>query len=339
VTALTDLARERLDPAVFDFFAGGADDEHTVRANEAAFARIGLVPRVLRGGGTPSVHTGLFGREHSMPVVVAPTAFHRLAHPDGEVATARAAARAGVVLIASMAATTPIESVTATGADVWFQLYAQPDREFTGHVVRRAEAAGCRALVLTVDSPVFGNRERDLRNGFTDLPDGLRCENMRDADGVVRSIGFNQDLSWSDVDELRATTRLPLLLKGIVHPDDAVLAVEHGAAGVIVSNHGGRQLDTVPATVELLPAVVRAVDGRVPVLVDGGVRRGTDVLKACALGATAVGVGRPVLRGLAADGEKGVEQVLEALRAELVRALALCGYDTPAALTEDVIRW
>lgn len=336
---MIDPARERLDPAVFDFFAGGADDERTVRANEEAFARIGLVPRVLRGTGTPDVRTRLLGRETSMPVVIAPTAFHRLAHPDGEAATARAAARAGVVLVAGMTATTPVETLTATGAEVWFQLYLQPDRGFTEHVVRRAELAGCRALVLTVDSPVFGNRERDLRNGFLDLPDGMCCENMRDADGAVRAIRFTPDLTWADVDRLRETTRLPLLLKGIAHPEDAVLAVEHGAAGVVVSNHGGRQLDTVAATAELLPAVVAAVEGRVPVLVDGGIRRGTDVLKACALGATAVGVGRPVLWGLAADGQRGVERVLEALRAELVRALALCGHATPASLTGEVLRW
>ncbi|WP_433271977.1 alpha-hydroxy acid oxidase [Actinosynnema sp. CS-041913] len=339
VAELRDEARQRLPKAVFDYIDGGADDEHTVRANTSAYARIGLVPRVLRGGGTRSLTTRLPGAEIAFPLVLSPTAFQRLVHPDGEVATAQAAAKAGTVMVCSIAATTPIEDITATGADVWFQLDIQPDRAFTAHQVARAERAGCRALVVTVDTAVFGNRERDRRNGFTELPDGLRCENMVDADGVLRRVEFDADLTWSDLDRLRDRTGLPLVLKGITHPEDARLAVEHGAAAVLVSNHGGRQLDTVPATVDLLPAVVRAVDGRVPVLLDGGIRRGTDILKACALGATAVGIGRPVLWGLAAGGREGVELVLERLRAELERALALCGCAGPGQLTEDVIRW
>jgi 4-hydroxymandelate oxidase len=340
---LAEVARERLDPAAYDYFAGGADDEVTLRANEDAYGRIGLVPRVLRGIAERRLDLAILGCPVSLPVVIAPTAFHRLAHPDGELATARAAAAAGTVFISSMAATTRIEEVTETGATTWFQLYVQPDRGFTEALVRRVETAGCRALVITVDSPVFGRRERDLRNGFVDLPEGLACENLRELGrdgtwGPARDIEFVADLDWSDIDRLREMTDLPLVLKGITHPDDAQRAIEHGAAALCVSNHGGRQLDTVPATLDLLPAIAHAVDGRVPVLLDGGIRRGTDVVKACALGASAVGIGRPVLWGLAVDGQRGVEWVLEALRAELDRALALCGYASPGELDSAVLR-
>ncbi len=202
---LEDEARRRLDPAVYDFFAGGAEDEVTVRANEAAFARIGLVPRVLRGGRARELAVTLLGRRAALPVVVAPTAFHRLAHPDGELATARAAAKAGVVMVVSMASTVAVEEIAETGADLWFQLYVQPDLGFTEQLVRRAEAAGCTALVVSVDSPVFGRRERDLRNGFLDLPSGMACAHM---DG--RAIAFRPDLSWDHIDWLRSVSTLPI---------------------------------------------------------------------------------------------------------------------------------
>jgi 4-hydroxymandelate oxidase len=270
-------------------------------------------------------------------VLIAPTAFHRLAHPDGEVATARAAAATGTIMIASMASTIAIEDVAATGASLWFQLYLQPDRAFTSAVVKRAEAAGCRALVVTVDSPVYGRHPRDLRNGFTDLPPDLTCENMRDTDGSVRDIEFTDGLRWADLDWLRSVTSLPIVVKGVLHPADALLAVEHGAAAIIVSNHGGRQLDTAVTTVEALPAIADAVAGRVPLVLDGGVRRGTDVVKACALGAAAVAVGRPVVWGLALDGADGVGWVLSTLRDELDRALALCGVASVDALTSDLV--
>jgi 4-hydroxymandelate oxidase len=330
-------ARGRLDPVHWDFFAGGAGDERTVRANEDAFDRRRIVPRVLRGAGPRDLRTTLLGAGLSMPVLLAPTAFHRLAHPGGETATARAAAAAGTVLIVSMAATEPIEQIAEAGGELWFQLYPQPDAAFTAHVVRRAEAAGCRALVVTVDSPVYGRRERDLRNGFLDLPDGLACENMRDAEGRVRDIAMDAGLSWDVVARLRDMTTLPILIKGVLHPADARLAVEHGVDALIVSNHGGRQLDGVIATVDALPAVVAAVGGRVPVLVDGGIRRGADVLVALALGAAAVAIGRPVVWGLAVDGADGVRQVLELLRADLDRALALVGVARPGDLTSDLV--
>jgi 4-hydroxymandelate oxidase len=333
--ALEVVARARLEPQVFDFFAGGADDEETLRANEDAFGRIGLVPRVLRAV-RPEIFQNLLGVPLRTPVVIAPTAFHRLAHSSGELATARAAASAGALYIVSMAATAPIEEVTAAaGPSTWFQLYIQPDLCFTEAVLRRAETAGCRGVVVSVDSPVFGHRERDARNRFLDLPQGLVCENMRDPDDPekIRSIQFNPDLNWESIDWLRSRTSLPVVLKGIAHPADAELAIAHGAEAIIVSNHGGRQLDTQPASIKLLPPIAEVVAGRVPILLDGGVRRGTDVLKAMALGATAVGVGRPVLWGLAVDGEEGVRDVLEILTAELVRALTLCGCRTPADAT------
>jgi len=332
--ALEVVARARLEPQIFDFFAGGADDEETLRANEDAFGRIGLVPRVLRAV-RPEIFQDLLGVPLRTPVVVAPTAFHRLAHPEGELATARAAACAGALYIVSMAATTPVEAIAAAGPLTWFQLYIQPDLGFTEAVLRRVEAAGCRGLVVSVDSPVFGYRDRDVRNGFFDLPGGLVCENMRDPGDPekVRSIEFDPDLTWQHIDWLRTQTSLPLILKGIAHPDDAELAIAHGAQAIMVSNHGGRQLDTQPAAIRLLPPVAEVVAGRVPILLDGGVRRGTDVLKAMALGATAVGIGRPVLWGLAVDGEEGVRDVLEMLTAELVRALTLCGCRTPADAT------
>jgi 4-hydroxymandelate oxidase len=331
------LARQRLEPAVYDFFAGGADDEVTLRDNETAFARLTLRPRVLRAAAAvPDLTTTLLGSELTMPVYVAPTAFHKLAHPDGEPATARAVAAAGSLMVVSMAATVPVEEVQAPHR--WFQLYLQPDLGFTQHVVQRAEKAGCTALVVTVDSPVLGHRERDLRNGFTELPDGLCCENLRDpASGEIRRIEFEPRLGWEQLDWLRTATNLPIVLKGVLHPDDARLAAGLGVDALIVSNHGGRQLDTVPAAIDALPAVVDAVDRRLPVLMDGGVRRGTDVVKALALGATAVGLGRPVLWGLAAFGEEGVARVLAMIRAELEAALTLCGYGSPDQLPRDLV--
>jgi 4-hydroxymandelate oxidase len=331
-------ARAALDPVHWDFFAGGAGEERTLAGNEAAFARRRLVPRVLRGVGDRDLRTTLFGTGLSMPVLIAPTAFHRLAHADGEEATARAAAVAGTVMVVSMAATQPVERIAATGAALWFQLYPQPDLAFQAHLVRRVEAAGCRALVVTVDSPVFGRRERDRGHGFADLPAGLACENMRDADGRVRDIVMDPGLDWDRIAALRAGTRLPIVLKGVLHPADARLAVEHGADALIVSNHGGRQLDGAIATLDALPAVAAEVAGRIPVLLDGGVRRGTDIAVAMALGASAVLIGRPVVWGLAAAGEAGVRTVLGSLHEDLDHVLALTGARRPADLTPDLVR-
>ncbi|WP_433336689.1 alpha-hydroxy acid oxidase [Spirillospora sp. CA-294931] len=334
------LARERLDPAHYDYFAGGAGDEVTLRANETAFGRLALLPRVLRGAGRARPEITLLGGRLALPVLVAPTAFHRLADPEGERATARAAASAGTIMIVSMASTVAVEDVAAAapGAALWFQLYLQPDLAFTASIVRRAEKSGCRALVVTADSPARGRRERELRHGFDDLPDGLCCENLRDGDGRVRPIVMSPELTWEHLGLLREMTALPIVLKGVLHPADARTAVGHGVAALMVSNHGGRQLDTVPAAVEALPEVVAAVGGAVPVLLDGGVRRGTDVLKALALGADAVAVGRPVIWGLAADGERGAARVLEILRAEVEESLTLCGCGSVRDLDPGMVR-
>ncbi|MFD4668227.1 alpha-hydroxy acid oxidase [Lentzea sp. NPDC058450] len=320
---LHDKARAVLDPVHYDFFAGGVGDEVVLADNEAAFRRLALLPRVLRGKEIPD----------DFPVLISPTAFHKLAHPDGELATARALD--GTVLVASMASTVPIADVVeaATGP-VWFQLYVQPDMEITEALVRRAERAGCEALVITADSPVFGRHRRDLAHGFHDLPAGLAAENMRDLAGVpLRNIEMSPELSWDHVDRLRQMTPLPLWVKGILHPQDATIAIGHGVAGIIVSNHGGRQLDLVPAALDALPAVVSAVAGRVPVVLDGGVRSGGDIALALALGACGAGIGRPVLWGLAADGEQGVRRVLDVLRDEFLHVLTLCGGE----LTPDMV--
>jgi 4-hydroxymandelate oxidase len=344
---LREKARARLDPVHWDFYEGGAGEETAVAENLRAFRRLALLPRVLRGAGPADTSVALPGVRASTPVVVAPTAFHRLAHPDGERATARAAAAAGAVLITSMASTTAVAEVTAAArsvepdAAVWFQLYLQPEPEVTRALVRRAEQAGCTALVVTVDSPAFGRRTRDDRNGFHDLPPGHAAENMRGLPGGppggTRDIAMSPALSWDDLRRLRAHTELPIVLKGVLHPDDARLAVHEGVQGVIVSNHGGRQLDAAPATVEALPRVADAVAGRIPVLLDGGVRTGSDVVTALALGATAVGVGRPVLWGLAAEGEDGVARVLAELRADTAHVLTLCGARDCADLTRDQV--
>jgi 4-hydroxymandelate oxidase len=329
-------ARTCLDPVYYDYFASGAQDETTVAANEAAFRSRTLIPRVLRGCPPPRLETSVLGQTAAMPVLIAPTAFHRLACPDAEVATGRAAAAADVIMIAAMLSTVTIEEIAATGAKLWFQLYIQPDLAFTESLVRRAETAGCRALVVTVDSPALGRNERGDRNNFHDLPPGVYCANMGAA-GHVRQVVLSPAISWWHVDWLRETTSLPILLKGVLHPADAKLAVEHGVDGLIVSNHGGRQLDATPASLDRLAPIAEAVDGRVPLLLDGGVRRGTDVAKAMALGARAVAIGRPVLWGLVVAGEAGVCRVLELLRVELTNALTLLGVGAPAELTRDQV--
>jgi 4-hydroxymandelate oxidase len=288
-----------------------------------------------------------------MPILVAPTAFHCLATPEGERATARAAGAAGTVMILSTLSTTAIEDVVAAASGpVWFQLYVYRDRRATEGLVRRAEAAGCRALVLTVDAPLLGRRERDVRNRFR-LPPGLAVANLLpegygEVPAAVADSGLaayvssflDPALTWRDVAWLQSITELPVLVKGIVRPDDALRAAEAGAAGIVVSNHGGRQLDTSPATLDVLPEIADALAAqghRIEVLMDGGIRRGTDVVKALALGAKAVLVGRPILWGLAADGEAGAARVLRLLRDELDLAMALAGAPTIADITRDLV--
>jgi 4-hydroxymandelate oxidase len=348
------VARERLSPEAYDYYAGGAHDEVTLRENRAAYDRLSLAYRVLVDVSRCDLATAVLGQPLAMPVLVAPTAFHRLADPLGEVATARAAGAAGTAMILSTLSTSTIESVVeAAAGPIWFQLYVYKDRRATEGLVRRAEAAGCKALVLTVDAPVLGRRERDVRNRFR-LPPGLAVANLLpegygDIPPAAADSGLaayvaallDPSLSWRDVAWLRSLTDLPVLVKGIVRADDALRAAEAGAAGIVVSNHGGRQLDTSPATIDVLPEVVDALAARghaIEVLVDGGVRRGTDVLKALALGAKAVLLGRPILWGLAAYGEAGVASVLRMFRDELDLAMSLAGAPAVAAITRDLVR-
>jgi 4-hydroxymandelate oxidase len=344
------LAQERLTRSVYDYYSSGANDELTLRANRAAWERLTLRYRVLVDVSRRDASTTVLGQRVSMPVLVAPTAFQRLAHTDGELASVRAAGSAGTVFILSTLSTTPLEEVLAAATGpVWFQLYVHRDRGITRELCGRARAAGCRALVLTVDAPLLGRRERDVRNGFA-LPPGLSIASLAPGRGgeVAPAAGesalfaycaslLDASMTWKDLEWLRSITDLPILVKGIVRGDDAVRAVERGVAGVVVSNHGGRQLDGSPATAAVLPEIVRAVAGRAEVLVDGGIRRGTDVIKALALGVRAVLVGRPILWALAAGGQAGVSRALSLLAAELDLALALCGCPTVADLDADLV--
>jgi len=344
------IARAKLSRMAFDYYSSGAHDEITLRENHAAYDRIKLRYRVLRDISQRDLSATVLKQRISMPILVAPTAFQRMAHPDGEVATARAAGKAGTIMILSTLSTSSIEDVMeAAIGPVWFQLYVYKDRGTTAALVERAESAGCSALVLTVDAQLWGRRERDVRNRFR-LPKGLSVKNLMPAGkdelpkGVTgSSLGayvtslFDPALSWKDLEWLCSITRLPVLIKGVVHPDDARQALDYGIAGLIVSNHGGRQLDTAPATIEALPDVVEAVDRGLEVLIDGGIRRGTDVVKALALGARAVGVGRPIIWGLSHDGENGVLQVLDILRYEIDLAMGLCGCTSVEEVSRDLI--
>ncbi len=347
---LEALARARLDGMAFDYYASGAHDEVTLRENRAAFSRIALHYRVMVDVSRRDTSTTVLGTKIAMPVLVAPTAFHKLAHAEGELATVRAAGAEGTTMILSSLSTTRVEDVAAAATGpLWFQLYVYKDRGATEALVRRVEAAGCRALVLTVDAPVFGRRERDVRNRFG-LPAGMRVENLvaeghgevavpLEGSGLSSYVATKLDpsLTWDALAWLAKLTKLPILVKGIVRADDARTAIASGAAGVVVSNHGGRQLDTAPATIDVLARVADAVDGRGEILLDGGVRRGTDVMKALALGARAVLLGRPVLWGLALGGEGGVRRVLAMLRAEIDEAMALCGAPRVADVTRDLV--
>ena len=341
------LARDRMERAFYDYYAGGAEDERTLAANRGAFAEVFLRPRVLVDVSRIDTRRTVLGTAVSMPILIAPTAFHRLAHPEGELATARAAGAARTLMVASTISTCTIEEIAqaATGP-LWFQLYVYKDRGLARALIRRAEASGYRALCLTVDTPFLGSRERDVRNRFT-LPPGILMRNFEAMGFDVSSLGdsfhsyvrrqLDSSLTWDAVEWLRGETKLPLILKGIIAAEDAARAVERGVDGIVVSNHGGRQLDGTEATIRALPRVVDEVRGRAEVFMDGGVRRGTDVVKALALGARAVLVGRPCLWGLAAAGEEGVARVLELLRQELMLAMALCGCPHVDAVDRSLI--
>lgn len=332
------VAEEKLEAGAHGYFAGGAGDELTLGENVAAWRRWRLRPRMLAGLSEWDTRAELLGGELAMPILVAPVAYQGLAHPEGEIAMARAAAAAGTVMCLSTLATARPAEV-ASGAPPgrrWFQLYAFRDGGVTRALMDEAVDSGFEAIVVTVDAPRGGNRERDLRTGFA-IPEGTGVPSVEAALGSDRAVTVEETfdlmdpaLSWSHLEELASESDVPVLVKGVMTAEDGALAAEHGAAGVVVSNHGGRQLDRVLGTGDALPEVVDAVEGRVPVLVDGGIRRGVDVAVALALGADAVLVGRPALWGLAADGEAGARRVLELLRSELELALCLLGCASPA---------
>jgi isopentenyl diphosphate isomerase/L-lactate dehydrogenase-like FMN-dependent dehydrogenase len=332
-------AAAKLDPGTYGYYAGGAGDEVTLRDNVAAYGRWQLRPRVLVDVEDPRTSTTVLGREVAMPVLVAPMAYQRLAHPDGEVAMARATAAAGTIMCLSTLATSTAEDVAATGVSRWFQLYVMRDLGVTNALVDHARENGFEALVVTVDAPVLGHRERDVRHGFR-IPHDMPVPALgRGGVTPVEALALmSRSLTWKDIEAFAASAGLPVVVKGIMTAEDARLACEHGAAALVVSNHGGRQLDGVAATIDVLQEVVEAVDGRIEVLVDGGIRRGTDVAKAIALGARAVLVGRPVLWGLAIDGEAGASGVLELFRSEFQLALQLVGARTPAEVTASHVR-
>ena len=358
------LARRALPRPLFDFIDGAAEDERTLHRNEAAFAEIALLPQPLAGTTTRDQSLTLFGTRLAMPLIVGPTGLSGLFWPDGELATARAAAAAGTAFCLSHGSTCTIEELAAGGAAPrWMQVFMFKDRDMTRSFAERAQASGYDALVLTTDNQVLGNRERDIRNGFAIPPrftpanvlgmlaKGPWLWRMRGKlelgfanyvsaapGGDLRTIAgrmagmLDPSASWADVAWLRGLWARPLLLKGVMHPEEARRAVAEGIDGIVVSNHGGRQLDGAAATIEALPAIVAAVEGRIPVLLDGGVRRGVDVARALALGAKACLIGRPHLWGLAVAGEAGVAAVLDLYRRELDRVMALCGWDDLAAI-------
>lgn len=327
VSEFEALAQQSMDPAAFDFYAGGAWDEITLAENEEAFRRFRLRPRVLAGNVDVDVSTTILGEKTALPFGLAPTAIHRLADPEGEVATATAAARAGAVMCLSTWSNCSIEEVAEAGAGPrWMQLYVHKDRSLAEDLVKRAAEARFNALVITVDLATPGYRERDYRNHFTS-PHALG--NLKDlpSDEMQTLIAESHDrsLSWRDLEWLASLSDLPIVLKGILTPEDAVLAVEHGASGVWVSNHGGRQLDRSPPAIDVLEEIVTTVGGRCEVYVDGGVRRGLDVVIALALGARAAFIGRPHLYALAAGASAGVARCIELLARELEQAMALLG--------------
>ena len=341
------LAVERLDPLAYDYYRSGAADQICLGRNRAAFDEIQLLPRVLVDVSSIDHGCEILGQSSAMPVAVAPTAFHRLADPEGECATARAAAVDEYPLLPLH----PFHDHDRAGRSTaegprWFQLYVFRDRGITADLLARAEANGYSAILLTVDAPVLGRREADIRNEFA-LPEGFTIASV--PDGRVEAPGMDRawpptsptslipSLSWDDLEWLVTQTSLPVVVKGVHRPDDAERAVESGAAGVAVSNHGGRQLDAVPASIEMLPAIADAVGGRSTILLDGGVRRGTDIVKALALGADCVMLGRPILWALATDGEAGVRHALGLIAAELANAMALCGAPTLADVTPDLL--
>jgi len=338
------VAQRRMSPMAWEYFQSGVADEITLRWNREAYDHLRLRPKVLVDVSELDTSVELFGERLPHPILLAPAADQRVLHPEGEEATARGAGGASSVFVLSSFTNTPVEEVAKNAsAPLWFQLYVQRDRAFTRDVVLRAEAAGCKALSVTVDTPVFGARNRQARAKY-ELQPGLSRPHLPPSSKTVASGELRvfadwaePALTWRDIGWLNSVSKIPVLLKGILNPDDAERAVQEGAAGIIVSNHGARNLDTVPATIDALPQVVERVAGRIPVLVDGGIRRGTDVVKAIALGAKAVLIGRPYLYGLAVAGDEGVKRVIDILRSEMEMAMGLLGRPSIQAIDSSVL--
>lgn len=325
------MAESKMTKMAYAYVAGGAADEITISWNRKAFDILKINPHVLNDVSKLDTSVTLFGYKMAYPVLIAPTAFHKLMHPDGEVATAKGAAKAKAIYVVSSFTSTPLEEIKKVATyPIWFQLYVRDDKVFTKDLVQKAESLGCKALCITVDTPVGGARNREDRVKFK-LPDGINAPYTNGA--------FDQKLplTWKEMEWLISFAQVPVLLKGILNPDDAEQAIKMGASGIIVSNHGGRNLDTTPATIEALPRIAERVNKRIPILMDGGIRRGTDILKAIATGATAVLVGRPICYGLASGGEKGVTKTLEILKAEFEMAMALTGRSTIADIDRSLI--
>ncbi|MED6219412.1 hypothetical protein PIB30_035628 [Stylosanthes scabra] len=347
VNEYEEIAKQKLPKMVYDFYASGAEDQWTLKENRDAFSRILLRPRILIDVSKVDMTTSVLGFKISMPIMIAPTGMQKMAHPQGECAIARAASAASTIMTLSIVSNYSYDEVASTGPGIrFFQLYIFKDRNLVTQLVRRAERAGFKAVVLTVDRPFIGRREADIKNGFR-LPPNMTLKNFERLDfGEQTKAGssisqarrqFDASLNWKDVKWLQTITSLPILLKGILTAEDARIAVQAGVAGIIVSNHGARQLDYVPASIMVLEEIVKAVEGRIPVFVDGGIRRGTDVYKALALGASAVFIGRAAVFSLAAEGESGVRKVLKMLRDELQLTMALSGSPSLKHITRSHI--
>jgi 4-hydroxymandelate oxidase len=346
------LAKQRLSQMAYDYVRSGGGDEITMRENRLAFERLRLAPNVLTDVSQLDTRVSLFGTEFEHPILLAPIAYHRLYHAEGEIATARGASSGGAAFVISSFTTTAIDEIARnTQRPIWFQLYVQRDRAFTKDMVQRAVAQGCKAVCLAVDTPVLGCRYGQLSFG---LPSSLECVHLRGLDlkspilgqgtrghktqrGGIYDPLFDPSFNWRDLEWLRSVAGVPILLKGVLAPEDGKRAIDYGADGIIVSNHGGRNLDLAPATIDALPRMVEAVAGRMPVLLDSGLRRGTDVLMALALGAKAVLIGRPYVYGLAIGGAKGVERVVSIFRDEFERAMALTGRRSIAEIDASVL--
>ena len=348
VTDFEPIARQKMAHYAYEYVTGAAGDEQTVRWNKEAYQKIRLRPSVMHDVSKLDTSVEFLGQKLEFPIILAPTAYHKAVHPDGELATARGAKTAGAAMVLSSFSTTAIEEVIKqTDRPLFFQLYVQPDRGFTRHMVERAQDAGAKAICVTVDTPVGGARNREQRANFK-LPPGMDLPHLKGLNehatghmpatqwDIFTSI-LDPTVTWKDIAWLTSFAKVPVLVKGVLNPDDAEHAIQSGVKGIMVSNHGGRNLDTVPATIDALPLVIERVAGRVPVTVDGGIRRGTDIIKALALGARAVMVGRPYLYALGADGENGVATAIRILHKELQMTMALTGRTTIAQVDKNVL--